>query len=104
MKHHLNNIIVLILVVFTSCTDVVDVDVPEAVPRLVVEASIDWEKGTQGNEQFIKLTMSTPFFDNLSNTDVAGASVKITNNTTNQELYLQIKVLVYTAQLRLFLL
>jgi len=85
MKHHIYKIIVFVLVTFTSCTDVVDVDVPEAAPRLVVEASIDWEKGTQGNEQFIKLSMSTPFFDNLSNASVSGASVKITNNTTNQE-------------------
>lgn len=67
----------------TSCTDVVNVDVPEAPPRLVVEASIDWEKGTQGNEQSIKLSMSTPFFDNLSDTSVSGATVSVTNNTTN---------------------
>ncbi len=85
MKFHIYKIVVFILVLFTSCTDVVDVDVPEAAPRLVVEASIDWEKSTQGNEQFIKLTMSTPFFENLSNTSVSGASVKITDNTTNEE-------------------
>ncbi|MEW4925558.1 DUF4249 domain-containing protein [Algibacter sp. 2305UL17-15] len=85
MKHFTYKILVFALVIFTSCTDVVDVDVPEAAPRLVVEASIDWEKETQGNEQSIKLSMSTPYFDNLTNTDVAGASVKITNNTTNAE-------------------
>ncbi len=68
-----------------SCTDVIDVEVPEAPPRLVVEASIDWEKSTPGNEQSIALSMSTPFFDNLNSTAVTGASVKVTNNSSNQE-------------------
>lgn len=76
--------IIFFVFVLTSCTDVVDVDVPKAAPRLVVEASVDWEKGTQGNEQSIKLTMSTPFFDNLNATNVSGATVRVTNNATNQ--------------------
>ncbi len=46
-----------------SCEDVIDVDVPNAPPRLVVDASINWFKGTLGNEQFIKLTLSAPYFD-----------------------------------------
>jgi hypothetical protein len=67
-----------------SCTDVVDVDVPTAPPRLVVEASIDWEKGSLGNEQVILLSTSTPFFDNLSDTSVIGASVQITNTNSGE--------------------
>ena len=35
---------ILSCIVFTSCTNVIDVDVPEAESRLVIEASIDWEK------------------------------------------------------------
>lgn len=85
MKHSLYTIVILVFVSAMSCTDVVDVDVPEAPPRLVVEASIDWEKGTDGSMQFVKLSTSTPFFDNLSNTEVTNASVKVINNTTNQE-------------------
>ncbi len=68
-----------------ACTDVVDVDVPEAAPRLVVEASIDWEKGTSGSDQVIKLSTSVPYFDQLINNEVVGASVKITNDTNGQE-------------------
>ena len=37
-------IILLSSVVF-SCTDVVDVAVPTEASRLVIEASLDWEKG-----------------------------------------------------------
>lgn len=85
MKHSIFKMTVLVLFFNISCTDVVDVDVPEAPPRLVVEASIDWEKNTQGNEQFIKISTSTPFFDNLSNTAVTNASVSVTNTTTNED-------------------
>jgi len=69
-----------------SCTDVIDVDVQTDTIRLVVEASLDWEKGTTGNEQTITLRTSTPFFDTQS-TDVVGAQVSVTNDV-NGEVYL----------------
>jgi hypothetical protein len=61
------------------------VDVPLAEPRLVIEASIDWEKGTSGNTQTIKLSQSTPYFENDQVNLVKGASVKITDKITDQE-------------------
>ncbi len=79
-------ILFLVLLTFSvSCTDIVDVDTPVAAPRLVVEASIDVEKGTPGNEQSIKLSESRPYFDNLGELPVTEAAVKVTNNTTNEE-------------------
>lgn len=77
------SVLLAIFITFFSCDDKVDVDVPEADPRLVIEASIDWEKGTLGNNQTIKLSTSTPFFENTLNTSVIGATVKVTNNNTN---------------------
>jgi len=65
-----------------SCEDVIDVDVPTAEPNLVIEASLDWEKGTSGNQQIIKLSWSTPFFQTDQNTAVTGAIVSVTNNDT----------------------
>lgn len=81
MNTYFNYIVLLIILTFTSCTDVIDVDVPTEDPRLVIEASIDWEKGTSGNNQTIKLSKSTPYFDFNGNVPVLGASVIITNNT-----------------------
>lgn len=63
-------VILLSLALFT-CEDVIDVDVPNSDPRLVIDASINWLKGTTGNEQSIKLTLTAPFFDN---------SVPVANN------------------------
>lgn len=74
--------ILFVFLVFASCTDIIDVDVPDATPRLVVEASIDWEKGTLGNEQIIFLSLSTPYFGNEEKENVTGAVVLVTNNRT----------------------
>ncbi|MEY8870717.1 DUF4249 domain-containing protein [Meridianimaribacter flavus] len=79
-----------ILIVFTlgflltSCEDTIDVDVPTAEARLVVEASLDWEKGTTGNVQSISLSMSTPFFDTDQDTSVTGAIVTVTNEDSGE--------------------
>lgn len=76
---------VLLALVFISCEDVIDVPVQTAASRLTVEASLDWEKGTNGNEQIIKLSTSTPFFETNQNTAVIDAEVKVTNANTNEE-------------------
>ncbi|MFT4801855.1 MAG: hypothetical protein ACI93N_001630 [Flavobacteriaceae bacterium] len=81
MNTYFNYIVLIIILTFTSCTDVIEVDVPTEEPRLVIEASINWEKGTDGNSQTIKLSKSTPYFDSNGNVPVLGASVKITNDT-----------------------
>ncbi|MDO1500210.1 DUF4249 domain-containing protein [Winogradskyella maritima] len=62
-----------------QCEDPIDVDLNTAPPRLVVDASINWVKGTTGNEQSIKLTLTSPFFED--NVQVAtGASVIVRNS------------------------
>ncbi len=85
MKIYINFIALLLTLTFSSCTDVIEVDVPSEEPRLVIEASIDWDKETIGNNQTIKLSMSSPYFNSNGNEPVIGASVKITNNTNGSE-------------------
>jgi len=77
----------VLLIAFISCDDPVDVDLTEAAPRLVIEASMDWEQGTAGNNQTVKLSTSTPFFDTDIDTSVTGASVKVTNEDTGAEFF-----------------
>ena len=89
LKNKLNSLIkitvsysfLILILAFTSCTDVIELEVPSEVPRLVIEASINWEKETAGNNQGIKLSMSSPYFDTNGAVSVLGASVKITNDT-----------------------
>ncbi|MDC6468284.1 DUF4249 domain-containing protein [Flavobacteriaceae bacterium] len=81
MNRFINFLALLLLVFFTACTDVIDVEVPYEEPRLVIEASINWEKGTSGSDQTIYLSKSTPFFETNGNVPVSGASVVITNTS-----------------------
>ena len=80
MKRILNSILLIIVLFFSACTDVIDVEVPTEEAKLVIEASINWEKETSGSDQTIYLSKSTPFFDTNGNVPVVAASVVITNN------------------------
>jgi len=85
MKTVIKNIALITLFVFASCEEVIDVDVQNGKTRLVIEASLDWEKGTTGSNQTIKLSTSTPYFDTTTNTAVNGASVIVTNDADGAE-------------------
>jgi hypothetical protein len=75
----------LLVLALTACTDVIDVDLQSIPARLTIEASLDWEKGTSGNNQLIKLSTSTPYFDTTTNTAVTDASVRVINDTSGEE-------------------
>ncbi|MGQ1910106.1 DUF4249 family protein [Marinifilum sp. RC60d5] len=85
MLKHIVYILTITLLLFSACTKVVNVDVPEADSKLVIEASLDWEKNTSGNVQNIKLSKSTPYFSDDQNITVTGAVITVTDKTSNQE-------------------
>jgi len=72
----------------TSCEDVIDVDVPTASPRLVIDAGLNWFKNTSGNEQVIKLTLSAPYFD-TEIPQANGAQVVVTDTKNNSFNFLE---------------
>lgn len=75
--------VLLIAILFASCEDVIDVNLPTGEPKLVVDASIDWQLGDTGNEQTIKLSMTTGYYEpNVPK--VSGATVFVTNTDTNE--------------------
>ena len=74
-----NCLYIVILLITFSCEDVIDVDLNDAPPKLVIDASINWVKGTEGNEQTIKLSLTAPYFE--TNVPAAtGAEVTISNS------------------------
>jgi hypothetical protein len=64
---------------FWSCEEVVDIPLDTENPRLVVEASINWQKGTAGNNQIIKLTTTGDFYSSTV-PKVFDASVIVKNS------------------------
>ena len=73
---------ITLVLLFTACEDVIDVKLNDSAPKLVIDASLNWEKGTDGKSQIIKLSLTAPFFD-TSIPAATGATVKVSgpNNT-----------------------
>ena len=68
---------------FTSCEEVIDVDLNDSAPKLVIEAAINWKKGTSGAQQTIKLTTTADYFEDEIPI-VSGATVYIRNSANQQ--------------------
>ncbi|TVZ25396.1 uncharacterized protein DUF4249 [Gillisia sp. Hel_I_86] len=84
MRALLNMGFFLMLLILSSCEEVVEVDLQESEPKLVVEASIIWEKESLGNNQYIILSSTTSFY-NSENPPAEGANVII--NSATEETY-----------------
>lgn len=77
----INILLVLIAAVFLNgCEDVVSLDLKTDAPKLVIEASINWFKGSTGQQQKIKLTTTTNYYSNEI-PKVSGATVSIKNSS-----------------------
>ncbi|WP_337965368.1 DUF4249 domain-containing protein [uncultured Flavobacterium sp.] len=64
---------------FSSCEDVVKLDLETGETKLVVDAEIIWQKGTTGNVQVIKVSKTAPYYNNTT-PKVSGAQVKVENS------------------------
>lgn len=84
MKHFIKFLGIFATLSVTSCTDVIDVEVPLGPERLVIEASLDWEKGSAGNEQMIRLSKSTPYFSANPFIPAEDAQVTVTNLSSGE--------------------
>ena len=81
-------ILSLLFVLCFNCEDVIELDLNEAEPRLVIEASINWFKDTSGNEQAIKLSLSAPFFEDEV-PPANNATVRITDANNNSFTFIE---------------
>jgi hypothetical protein len=72
--------IVLIVIALTafSCEEVVNVDLDTENPKLVIDASIKWKKGTDGKTQKIVLTTTTDYYSNTIPV-ATGAQITVKN-------------------------
>lgn len=80
--------IISMLLLQTSCEDVIELNLNTTEPKLVIEASINWLKGTSGNEQIIKLSLTAPYFDkNIPPAN--GAIVSVTDQDNNTYYFIE---------------
>ncbi|RZM26855.1 MAG: DUF4249 domain-containing protein [Pedobacter sp.] len=77
----LQKIIILSVALFvTGCEKAINVPLKSALPRLVIDASIDWIKTTEGNEQKIILSTTTGYYS-AEFPSVSGAVITVTNSS-----------------------
>ena len=68
----------LFVLFFSSCEDVVTLDLETGETKIVVDAEIIWLKGTTGSEQVVKISKTAPYYNNTT-PKVSGAQVRIEN-------------------------
>lgn len=79
MKKALAFMALILALSFTSCEDVVNLDLETGETRLVIDAEIMWKKGTDGSEQTIKISKTAPYYNNTT-PKVSGAQVRVENS------------------------
>lgn len=79
---------------FISCEEVIDVELEETEPRLVIEASLVWNNEEETNLQSIILTTTAPYFDDKV-PPATGASVKITTETDEEYFFYEVSEGIY---------
>ncbi|RED19449.1 uncharacterized protein DUF4249 [Flavobacterium cutihirudinis] len=67
------------LLLFTSCDEVVNLDLETAETKIVIDAEILWKKGTDGSQQVIKISKTASYYDPTT-PKVSGAKVRIENS------------------------
>jgi len=75
---------ILLLLIFSNCEKVIEVDVPSIEPKLIIDASFEvlFDETPVTANTIVKLRMSADYFDDLIPT-VTDATVFITNLTNN---------------------
>ena len=69
----------LFVLIFSSCEDVVNLDLETGEAKIVIDAEIIWKKGTSGNEQTIKISKMAPYYSTVTS-KVSGAQVRVENS------------------------
>lgn len=64
---------------FSSCEEVVDVDLKNGEAKIVIDAEIVWQKGTDGSDQVIKISKMASYYS-TSTPKVSGAVVRVENS------------------------
>lgn len=84
-----------IILLLSSCEEVVDVELKQSEPRLVIEASLLWDKDAANEQkQIIKLTKTAPYFD-TEIPPVTGAEVSVISPDGTEYIFEEISAGIY---------
>ena len=77
------SLLIIVLPLFTACEKVIELDLDTQEKELVIDAHIDWEKGTTGQEQTIQLSYTQPYYSQEAPEGASGATVLVADNQGN---------------------
>ena len=80
---YLISLLIIALPLFTACEKVIELDLDTQEKELVIDAHIDWEKGTTGQEQTILLSYTQPYYSQEAPEGASGATVLVADNQGN---------------------
>ena len=80
---YLISLLIIVLPLFTACEKVIELDLDTQEKELVIDAHIDWEKGTTGQEQTILLSYTQPYYSQEAPEGASGATVLVADNQGN---------------------
>ena len=80
---YLISLLIIALPLFTACEKVIELDLDTQEKELVIDAHIDWEKGTTGQEQTILLSYTQPYYSQEAPESASGATVLVADNQGN---------------------
>ncbi len=92
-------LLLAIFSIFYACEDVIDVDLKEAPPRLVIEATLSIARDSAYHNSAVKLSTTAPFFDETIPV-VDDASVQIEGNDGSYYLFEHLAEGIYHSPLR----
>jgi len=75
--------LIMVFFLFTACEKVIELDLDTQEKELVIDAHIDWEKGTTGQEQTILLSYTQPYYSQEAPESASGATVLVADNQGN---------------------
>ena len=76
-KYYLPLLALSLLIFFTACEDVVEIELDEAAPILVVDAWINDQSGPQT----IRLTNTAPYFESAPTPGIPGATITVSSSS-----------------------
>ena len=88
-------VLIFCFLCFYSCEEVVDVELEESDPRLVIEASLLWDQKNDQNVQYIKLTRTAAFFkDEIPAAE--NAEVSVFSSTGTEYIFQEVEPGLFT--------
>lgn len=78
-----------LFIFFQSCLDVIEVELEEATPRLVIDATLLNPLGQSSNEQVIKISRTRNFFENEP-IPVEGANIRVLDEEGTQVVFQEV--------------